>query len=83
VKPPGLCVGMVVYDKTYEMVGVVDDFVGHLVCLSRPTGLTWQSRWFSVRQGTPYERRQLRAIAALHKLRQKGLAEDMARGRVR
>ncbi|MFJ4921001.1 hypothetical protein [Streptomyces sp. NPDC088725] len=71
--PAGLCVGMVVYDRSYDMVGVVDDFVGPLVHLSRPTGLTWQSRWASVRQGTPYEHRQLQAIAALHRLRHKGL----------
>ncbi|WP_236710644.1 hypothetical protein [Streptomyces sp. 150FB] len=83
MKPPGLCVGMVVYDKTYEMVGVVDAFVGQLVYLSRPTGLTWQTRWFSVRQGTPYEQRQLRAIGALHRLRRKGLAEDLASRRAR
>ncbi|MFJ4921915.1 hypothetical protein [Streptomyces sp. NPDC088725] len=49
--PGGLCAGMVVYDRTYDMVGVVDNFVGPLVSLSRPTGLTWQSRWASVRQG--------------------------------
>ncbi|MFJ4922072.1 hypothetical protein [Streptomyces sp. NPDC088725] len=64
---------MVVYDRAYDMVGVVDDFVGPLVCLSRPTGLTWQSRWASVRPGTEYERRQLRAIARLHRQRHKGL----------
>ncbi|MFJ4920342.1 hypothetical protein [Streptomyces sp. NPDC088725] len=71
--PPGLCIGMVVYDRSYDMVGVVDDFAGPLVNLSRPTGLTWTSRWASVRAGTEYERRQLRAIAELHKLRHKGL----------
>ncbi|MFJ4919586.1 hypothetical protein [Streptomyces sp. NPDC088725] len=69
----GLRVGMVVYDARYEMVGVIDGFDGVLVSLSRPTGLTWQSRWVSVRRGTAYERRQLRAIAALHELRHKGL----------
>lgn len=76
MKPPGLRIGMVVYDKSNEMVAVVDDFVGPFVCLSRPTGLTWRSRWFSVREGTPYEQRQLRAIAALHRLRHKGLGGD-------
>ncbi|MFJ2112265.1 hypothetical protein ACIOEX_10265 [Streptomyces sp. NPDC087850] len=64
---------MVVFDRVYELVGVVDDFAGPLVSLSRPTGLTWNSRWVSVRQGTPYEQRQLRALAALHRLRHKGL----------
>ncbi|KIF74535.1 hypothetical protein QR77_12195 [Streptomyces sp. 150FB] len=57
------------------MVGVVDDFIGPFVHLARPTGLTWQSRWVSVRPGTPYEQRQLRVLAALHRLRHKGLAE--------
>ncbi|KIF77506.1 hypothetical protein QR77_33955 [Streptomyces sp. 150FB] len=71
--PGGLCVGMVVYDRSYEMVGVIDNIVGPFVHLSRPTGLTWQSRWVSVRVGTEYEHRQLRAIGALHRLRHKGL----------
>ncbi|MFJ4920688.1 hypothetical protein [Streptomyces sp. NPDC088725] len=77
--PGGLRVGMVVYDRTYDMVGVVDDFAGPLVHLSRPTGLMWASRWASVRQGTAYEQRQLRAIGALHRLRHKGLAQDRRR----
>lgn len=64
---------MVAYDRAYEMVGMIDGFAGPLVILSRPTGLTWSSRWVSVRQGTEYERRQLRALAELHRLRQKGL----------
>ncbi|MFJ4921064.1 hypothetical protein [Streptomyces sp. NPDC088725] len=70
---PALTVGMVVYDRAYDMIGVVDAITGPVVSLSRPTGLTWQSRWFSVRRGTEYEQRQLRAIANLHILRQKGL----------
>ncbi|MFJ1615364.1 MULTISPECIES: hypothetical protein [unclassified Streptomyces] len=69
-----LCMGMVVFDRAHDMVGVVDGLVGPLVSLSRPTGLTWQSRSASVRPGTAYERRQLRAIGALHRLRCKGLA---------
>ncbi|MFD5187275.1 hypothetical protein ACFWMU_03810 [Streptomyces sp. NPDC058357] len=64
---------MVVYDRSYGMVGVVDGLAGPVVTLWRPTGLTWQSRWASVRPGTAYERRQLRAIEALHLLRHKGL----------
>lgn len=65
---------MVVYDAHFDMVGVVDEFIGPLVNISRPTGLSWQSRWSSVRQGTEYEKRQLLAIGALHALRHKGLA---------
>lgn len=71
--PGGLRVGMVVYDRTHEMVAVIDEFFGPMVTLSRPTGLTWRSRWVSVRPGTEYEQRQLRAIGALHRLRNKGL----------
>lgn len=78
--PPGLSIGMVVYDAHFDMVGVVDEFVGPLVNLSRHTGLTWQSRWTSVRRGTEYEKRQLRAIGALHKLRHKGLADRRGHG---
>ncbi|MDX3850303.1 hypothetical protein [Streptomyces sp. AK02-01A] len=70
--PGGLRIGMVVYDSACEMVGTIDEFMGPLVHLSRPTGLTWQSRWVSLRQGTAYERRQLRAIGALHRQRRKG-----------
>ncbi|KIF74732.1 hypothetical protein QR77_13600 [Streptomyces sp. 150FB] len=72
--PGGLSVGMVVYDRTYDMVATVDGFTGPMVNLSRPTGLTWQSRWTSVRQGTAYEQRQLRALGALHRVRHKGLS---------
>lgn len=67
---------MVVYDRTYEMIGVVDDFIGPFVCLKRPTGLAWQSRWVSIRPGTEYEQRQLRALGNLHRRRMKGLSED-------
>jgi hypothetical protein len=73
--PGGLRVGMVVYDRVHEMVAVVDGFAGLFVNLSRPTGLTWQSRWVSVRAGTAYEQRQLRAIAALHMQQRKGLPD--------
>ena len=69
----GLRIGMVVYDRSYEMVGVIDGFIGPLVSLIRPTGLSRQSRRRFVRPGTEYEHRQLHAIAALHRLRHKGL----------
>ena len=71
--PGGLRIGMVVYDRTYEMVAVIRGFTGPLVHLARPTGLEWHSRWAFVRPGTAYEQRQLRALAALHRLRHKGL----------
>ncbi|KIF73830.1 hypothetical protein QR77_07230 [Streptomyces sp. 150FB] len=74
--PSGLRVGMVVYDRSYEMVAVVDYFNGPFVHLSRPTGLIWQSRWVSVRVGTEYEQRQLTAIGKLYRLRLKGMVLD-------
>ncbi|WP_260255757.1 hypothetical protein [Streptomyces sp. 840.1] len=71
--PPGIRIGIVVFDRAHDMVGVVDQLGGSIVMLSRPTGLTWQSRSASVRPGTAYECRQLQAIAALHRQRHKGL----------
>ncbi|MFE2035920.1 hypothetical protein ACFXBB_22205 [Streptomyces scopuliridis] len=62
----GLTIGMVVYDRVYDMPARVIGFGGHLVHLERPTGLTWASRWTSVRPATDWEQRQLRAIAKLH-----------------
>ncbi|WP_326666595.1 hypothetical protein [Streptomyces sp. NBC_00385] len=71
--PTEIRIGMVVFDRAHDMVGVVDAFVGQIVTLSRPTGVSWQSRWASVRPGTAYEHRQLRAITALWKQQHKGL----------
>lgn len=72
--PPGIRIGMVVFDRAHDMVGVVDAFGGPMVTLSRPTGVSWQSRAASLGPGTAYEHRQLRAIAALWKQQHKGLA---------
>jgi hypothetical protein len=71
---PSLAVGMVVYDRRYEMPGTIVDFDGSMVCLTRPTGLAWRSHCVSVHPATAYERRQLRAIAQLHAQRQRGIA---------
>ncbi|GAA2361850.1 hypothetical protein [Streptomyces cuspidosporus] len=71
---PSLAVGMVVYDRRYEMPGTIADFDGPMVCLTRPTGLAWRSHCASVRPATAYERRQLRAIARLHAQRRRGMA---------
>ncbi|MFE4371228.1 hypothetical protein ACFRMN_23890 [Streptomyces sp. NPDC056835] len=62
----GLTIGMVVYDRVYDMPARVIGIGGHLVYLERPTGLTWASRWTSVRPASDWEQRQLRAIAKLH-----------------
>ncbi|MGW3562778.1 hypothetical protein ACWDSL_02550 [Streptomyces sp. NPDC000941] len=69
---PRLAVGMVVYDRVYDMPATIADFDGPMVCLTRPTGLAWRSHCASVRPATRYERRQLRAIAQLHAQRQRG-----------
>ncbi|NUS85791.1 MAG: hypothetical protein HOY75_24465 [Streptomyces sp.] len=71
---PTLAVGMVVYDRHYDMPATIADFDGPMVCLTRPTGLEWRSHCVSVRPATGYERRQLRAIARLHAQRQRGTA---------
>ncbi|WP_076970940.1 hypothetical protein [Streptomyces sparsogenes] len=71
---PRLAVGMVVYDRRYEIPGTIADFDGPMVCLTRPTGLAWRSHCASVRPATQYEQRQLRAIARLHAQRQRGMA---------
>ncbi|MDW6058747.1 hypothetical protein SAZ11_12760 [Streptomyces sp. FXJ1.4098] len=71
---PRLTVGMVVYDRHYDMPATIADFDGPMVCLTRPTGLKWRSHCVSVRPATQYERRQLRAIAQLHAQRQRGTA---------
>lgn len=71
---PSIAVGMVVYDRCFGMPATVTGFDGPLVCLTRPTGLTWRSHCVSVRPATQYERRQLRAIARLHAQRQRGIA---------
>ncbi|KRV47255.1 hypothetical protein AQ490_07195 [Wenjunlia vitaminophila] len=63
---PGLTVGMVVYDRRWEMPATIVGFDGPFVCLTRPTGLTWRARRASLRPATTRERRQLRAIAVLH-----------------
>ncbi|MEV4972785.1 hypothetical protein [Streptomyces scopuliridis] len=62
----GLMIGMIVYDRVYDMPARVIGLGGHLVHLERPTGLTWASRWTSVRPATDWEQRQIRAIAELH-----------------
>ncbi|MEV8054959.1 MULTISPECIES: hypothetical protein [Streptomyces] len=71
---PRLVVGMVVYDRHYEMPATITGFDGPMVCLTRPTGLEWRSHCVSVRSATAYERRQLRAIARLHAQRRRGVA---------
>ncbi|MEW1718407.1 hypothetical protein [Streptomyces sp. NPDC093109] len=62
----GLTVGMVVYDRTFEMPGRITSFAGERVCLERPTGYAWVAKLSTVRSATPWERRQLAALGRLH-----------------
>ncbi|MEV7424741.1 hypothetical protein [Streptomyces sp. NPDC091212] len=62
----GLTIGMVVYDRTFDMPGQITSFAGGRVCLERPTGFAWVARLSAVRLATPWERRQLAAIGRLH-----------------
>ncbi|MFJ2111823.1 hypothetical protein ACIOEX_07895 [Streptomyces sp. NPDC087850] len=65
-----LRIGMIVFDKREDMVAEVIAFTGPLVHLIRPSGLHWYTSWVSLRPGTPYERRQIAALAKLHRQRQ-------------
>ncbi|MER8066732.1 hypothetical protein ABTZ59_00205 [Streptomyces sp. NPDC094034] len=70
--PGELRVGMTVFDRHYDMPAVITGFAGPMVLLTRPTGLRWHVHRISVRPATPYEERQLLALAALHRTRLKG-----------
>ncbi|RDG35060.1 hypothetical protein DVH02_27305 [Streptomyces corynorhini] len=61
---------MIVFDRRQDMVAKIIDFSGPLVHLLRPSGLNWRTSWVSLRPGTPYERRQIAALAKLHRQRQ-------------
>ncbi|MER7057418.1 hypothetical protein [Streptomyces sp. NPDC000351] len=71
----GLFVGLKVYESSHEMVGVVAGFnPGGVVRLVRPTGYEWAAPWTRVRPANERERRQLAALARLHRTRCAGLA---------
>ncbi|WP_241518791.1 hypothetical protein [Streptomyces sp. CB03238] len=71
----GLFVGLKVYESSHEMVGVVAGFnPGGIVRLVRPTGYEWAVPWTRVRPANKRERRQLAALAKLHRTRCAGLA---------
>ncbi|MFD7117357.1 hypothetical protein ACFWAA_09950 [Streptomyces sp. NPDC059922] len=71
--PGELRIGMAVFDRHYDMPAEISGFAGPMVLLTRPTGLRWQVRHISLRPATPYEKRQLLALARLHRTRLKGL----------
>lgn len=58
---------MAVYDPGTDMPGVVHQLHGSVVRLVRPAGYVWDARAIAVRPATDRERRQLRALAALHR----------------
>ncbi|MFJ2056298.1 hypothetical protein ACIOMM_10175 [Streptomyces sp. NPDC087908] len=71
----GLFVGLKVYESSHDMVGVVAGFdPGGIVRLVRPTGYEWTAPWTRVRPAGERERRQLAALAKLHRTRCAGLA---------
>ncbi|KOX29096.1 MULTISPECIES: hypothetical protein [unclassified Streptomyces] len=62
--PPAFLVnGSPVFDPGAEMVGVVRSVKGALVSLQRPSGYRWQAAASRLRPATPYQRRQLEALA--------------------
>ncbi|MEU2609335.1 hypothetical protein [Streptomyces albus] len=56
------------------MIAVVEEVEGFRVKLRRPSGMSWTAERTRLRPATAYEHRQFRALAALQRLRQKGLA---------
>ncbi|MFD7284492.1 hypothetical protein [Streptomyces sp. NPDC059863] len=70
--PGELRVGMAVFDRHYDMPAEITGFAGPMVLLTRPTGLHWRVHPISLRPATPYEERQLLALAALHRTRLRG-----------
>ena len=65
--------GTVVFDRDRDMVAVARQTLGPLVTVDRPSGLTWTARYARLRPGTRHEVRQLRALARLHRVQQRGL----------
>lgn len=75
--------GVLVHDPKPEMIAVVEEVEGFRVKLRRPSGMSWTAERTRLRPATAYEHRQFRALAALQRLRQKGLAcPDPGAGRL-
>lgn len=67
--------GLVVFDRGYQMPAVVRQVDGLWVELARPTGMEWRVTFYRLRRATAWEHRQLAAVGALHRQRQKGRAD--------
>ncbi|MBD0712584.1 hypothetical protein BU196_00510 [Streptomyces sp. CBMA370] len=72
--PEEVTVGMVVFDKDFEMPATVDGKDGRFIELVRPTGRRWRASIIRLRPATAWERRQLIAVGRLHAQRQRGTA---------
>ncbi|MVO90059.1 hypothetical protein GPA10_36245 [Streptomyces sp. p1417] len=68
----GIHPGAVLFDRTYDMPGTVRAVDGAFVILERPTGLTWRVHYRHLRPATPWQHRQLLALAHLHAQRLRG-----------
>lgn len=69
-----IAVGAVVFDRDFLMPATVLQVNGPLLEVCRPTGLHWSVHYLRVRPGTPWEERQLVALARLHKDRRRGMS---------
>ncbi|MET8828729.1 hypothetical protein ABZX40_24350 [Streptomyces sp. NPDC004610] len=70
--PHEIVIGMVVFDRDYDMPGRVRNLDGRWVELQRPTGFIWRVDFARLRRGTAREGRQLVALAKLQRARERG-----------
>ncbi|MGW7004977.1 hypothetical protein ACWGCW_19765 [Streptomyces sp. NPDC054933] len=71
--PDEIHVGMLVFDRDYDMPGKVRNVDGKFIEIERPTGYVWRQNYLRLRRATEREERQLDAIRRLHAVRQRGL----------
>ncbi|MBD0746721.1 hypothetical protein [Streptomyces sp. CBMA152] len=67
-----ITLGMVLFDRDYEMPGTVRGIDAFMVEMERPTGLIWRSHFRRLRPASEWERKQLVAVGRLHQVRQRG-----------
>jgi hypothetical protein len=69
-------IGAVLYDRDHDMPGRARKVIGgRFVEMERPTGFTWRVHFRRLRPATEREVRQLDALARLHRLRLRGMAQ--------